>query len=267
MAAAEGGGGARNEVRRAVDMLREAANLIDSSLQTSRNRGTTTVENTALSMPVTSVQIQNASQLVETTEPTQPTMTASTSRGEAALRNFRNLFAGYGPRESNSMCSRSQRSSQPPSKRAKRQSFFIPKDTWTHEFFCLAETNADRIPSRQEKLILQSAGLGRKKLVFGSKDTAKLVQKKLEEAYPKLCQGGGFEILRSGATVKDLVFIRPPPLTGYAVPFLRNESGLGQALAYVRPVQRNLDISELDLGSKVMYSQLSPWGVFFWPLL
>ena len=65
----------------------------------------------------------------------------------------------------------------------------------THEFFCLAETDTDRIPNRQEKFILQSPGLGRKKLVFGSKDTAKLVQEKLENAFPKLSHGGGFEIL------------------------------------------------------------------------
>ena len=228
----------KTEVQRAVDMLREAANLIDSSLQSGRNRGTTRVETRPLLVETSN---QNA---------VSPTNVTST-RGDAALQNFRNLFAGYGPRESSSMCSRNQRAFPPPAKRAKSQSFFIPKETWTHEFFCLAETNTDRIPSRQQKFVLQSAGLGRTKLVFGSKDTAKLVQEKLEKAYTKLSQGGGFEILRSGATVKELVVIRPPSLSGYNVPFLRNESGLGQALAYIRPVQKNLNITELDLESQV----------------
>ncbi len=246
MAGAEGSKGENNEVRRAVDMLREAANLIDCSLQSGRNQGTTRVENSPTLSASTSVLNESC---VETMAPTMTT--TSTTRGEAVLRNFRNLFAGYGPRESSSTCSRNQRPIQPPTKRAKRQSFFIPKETWTHEFFCLAETNQCRIPSRQDKFVLQSAGLGRKKLVFGSKDTAKSVQEKLEKAYPKLSQGGGFEILRSGASVKELVVIRPPSLTGYAVPFLRNESGLGQALAYIRPVQENLDISNLDLESQV----------------
>ena len=32
-----------------------------------------------------------------------------------------------------------------------------------------------------------------------------------------------------------------PPASGYSVPFLRDSSGLGQALAYIRPLQRDLD--------------------------
>ena len=95
--------------------------------------------------------------------------TTTSTRGEAVLRNFRSLFAGYGLQEHPPLRSRNQRVSQPPAKRSKRQSFFIPKETWTHEFFCLAETDTDRIPNCQETFILQSAGLGRKKLVFGSK--------------------------------------------------------------------------------------------------
>ena len=35
----------------------------------------------------------------------------------------------------------------------------------------------------------------------------KLVQETLEKPYPKVSQGGGFEILRSGATVKELVVL------------------------------------------------------------
>ena len=225
----------QTEVQRAVDMLREAANLIDSSLQSGRNRGTTRAENRPL---LAETSNQNA---------LSPTNATST-RGDAALQNFRNLFAGYVPRESSSICSRNQRAFPPPAKPAKSQSFFIPKESWTHEFFY---QHTDRIPSRQQKFVLQSAGLGRKKLVFGSTDTTKLVQEKLEKAYPKLSQGGGFEILRSGATVKELVVVRPPSLSGYNVPFLQNESGLGQALAYIRPVQKNLNITELDLESQV----------------
>ena len=32
-----------------------------------------------------------------------------------------------------------------------------------------------------------------------------------------------------------------PPASGYSVPFLRDSSGLGQALAYIRPLQPDLD--------------------------
>ena len=99
-------------------------------------------------------------------------------------------------------------------------------------------------PSRKEKLELQIAGLGRKKIVFGSKDSALQVKTKLEEEFPKLKNGGGFEILRSGFSPgKSLVLLRPPASVGNSVEFLRDESGLGQALAYIRPLQRSLDVS------------------------
>ena len=31
------------------------------------------------------------------------------------------------------------------------------------------------------------------------------------------------------------------PASGYSIPFLRDSSGLGQALAYIQPLQRYLD--------------------------
>ncbi|CAH3150960.1 unnamed protein product, partial [Porites evermanni] len=130
----------------------------------------------------------------------------SSTRGEV-VKNFRNLFASY------SAASPSQSSHPPPAKRQK--SFYVPKETWTHEFFCLADCARVDSPSRKEKLELQFAGLGRKKIVFGSKDS----------------------------TLQSLVLLRPPASVGNSVEFLRDESGLGQALAYIRPLQRSLDVS------------------------
>ena len=98
----------------------------------------------------------------------------------------------------------------------------------------MADRLADSAPSRSEKLELQS-----------EIRVAVKVKEKLEQAYPKLVTGGRFEILRSGAStsVRGLCVLKPPATTGYSVNFLRNESGLGQALAYVRPLQRSLDTS------------------------
>ena len=59
---------------------------------------------------------------------------------------------------------------------------------------------------------------------------------KLEEVYPKLTSGGGFEILRQGMS-NELVLIEPPP-SGYSVGFLRDIAGLGQAIAFERPLQK-----------------------------
>ena len=61
----------------------------------------------------------------------------------------------------------------------------------------------------------------------------------LEESYPKLKESGGFEILRRGPSPSELTLIPPPP-SGYTVKFLRDSAGLGQAIAFVRPLQCNL---------------------------
>ena len=92
------------------------------------------------------------------------------------------------------------------------------------------------MPSRAEKFQLQDAGLGRKTIVFNLRDQAIAFVEKLESIYPKLKDAGGFELLRSGPSNKDLVVITPPA-SGYSVPFLRESSGLGH---YVRPLQKSL---------------------------
>ena len=81
----------------------------------------------------------------------------SSTRGEV-VKNFRNLFASY------SGVSRSQSSCLPPAKRQK--SLYVPKQTWTHKFFCLVDCAHVDAPSWKEKLELQFAGLGRKKIVW-----------------------------------------------------------------------------------------------------
>ena len=68
---------------------------------------------------------------------------------------------------------------------------------------------------------------------------------KLYEVYPKLKEGGGFELLRSGSTANELVRIKPP-MAGYSVPFLRDVSGLSQALAYIRPLQKKLSMEVVE---------------------
>jgi hypothetical protein len=65
------------------------------------------------------------------------------------------------------------------------------------------------------------------------------VKTKLEEIYPKLENGGGFEIMRRGPQANELMVIQPPR-SGYSVPYLRDSAGLGQAIAFIRPIQTNL---------------------------
>ena len=178
-AGSSGSSGTRSSRERAVNLLRVVQNLLE------RND-----------------DVEQGRQSSQDEAGPSPSGEKSSTRGEV-VKNFRNLFASY------SAASRSQSSRPPPAKRQK--SLYVPKETWTHEFFCLADCARVDAPSRKEKLELQFAGLGRKKIVFGSKDSALQVKTKLKEEFPKLKDGGGFEILRSGFSPgKSLVLLEGP---------------------------------------------------------
>ncbi|CAB4007572.1 E3 ubiquitin- ligase pub2 [Paramuricea clavata] len=108
-------------------------------------------------------------------------------------------------------------SAKRPRKSNSSQRSYKVKETWMHKFFCLADSGCSSVPSRAVEFQLQSAGLGRKKIIFEWKGNPFTFKAKLEEIFPRLLA---------------------------TVPFLRDISGLGQALAYVRPAQINLDITE-----------------------
>ena len=140
------------------------------------------------------------------------------------------------------MCAKTVKATK--ARKPTRPLYYKPKETWTHDLFCLSDPQQETIPCKSQKLELQAAGLDKKTLVFGNKDGSVNVSKKLEAAYPKLKSGGGFEILRSGIG-NSLAFLQPPA-TGYSVSYLRNQAGLGQALAYLRPLQLELDVSPVQ---------------------
>lgn len=58
------------------------------------------------------------------------------------------------------------------------------------------------------------------------------------EAFTALQEGGGYEILRTGdGRSYDFILI-PMPSTGFSVPYFK--SVLGQAKAYLRPLQKDI---------------------------
>lgn len=120
------------------------------------------------------------------------------------------------------------------------------------------------MPSRSEKFQLQDAGLGRKTIVFHRKDQPLAFAEKVESVYPKLKDAGGFELLRSGPSNKDLVVITPPA-SGYSVAFLRESSGLGQAVAYIRPLQKSLSMAVVKNVFKVRSTGVRPFWECGWP--
>ena len=247
----------------AINLLREATDILSTSViqssvavtptvppnnssRSSEPRLTNVPPNGPVSNPVPAQEVQPAG----CSSNLHALSATASEREQTVLSEFRSLFAPYRnnstPSNSSSF-STLQRASRPStSRRATRPApYYRVKETWTHEFICLGNPDEKTVPSKLQKLELQSAGLGRKKIVFGNKDGALKLKSTLESFYPKLKFGGGFEILRSGSN-NELILI-PVPATGYSVPYLRDSSGLGQALAYIRPVQVSLDLSPIEV--------------------
>ena len=63
---------------------------------------------------------------------------------------------------------------------------------------------------------------------------------------PKIERWWRFWIAEDG--LSNLIYPNPiyPAAEGYSVPFLRDAAGLGQALAYIRPLQMDLDSSAVE---------------------
>ena len=95
-------------------------------------------------------------------------------RSERVIQNFRSLFSPYPARSvpGPSLSARNNSYRPPPPKQLKKTIFFQVKETWTHDFFCLASKTATIVPPRGEKISLQNAGLGRRKVVFPCRASA-----------------------------------------------------------------------------------------------
>ena len=77
---------------------------------------------------------------------------------------------------------------------------------WVHKFSCLESTVADRVPTSQSaKMVLEEAGLGEKVVTIPDIDcTPDTFHKLLLTAYPKLREGGGFELMRCLPQSRDM---------------------------------------------------------------
>ena len=101
--------------------------------------------------------------------------------------------------------------------------------------------------NKEELEKLRQAGLGRRKIVFPNKNAGfTAFSDVIMEKYPKLRDGGGFQLLRAlggggGKRHLDLII---PGKDGYSIPYLRETQCLGQAILYVRPLQANLSMEK-----------------------
>lgn len=61
--------------------------------------------------------------------------------------------------------------------------------------------------------------------------------------FPKLKDGGGFELLRPyGATRTKTLQVIPCPSEGYTPHYLQDTIGIHAAIVYIRPLQKDLDM-------------------------
>lgn len=124
--------------------------------------------------------------------------------------------------------------------------------TWTVTVLCLADKNAKKVPSVEERTVLMKAGLGAKKIQFDVDDEESDVMRKLESddlrneetiGFPQLKSCGGFELLNCKQNCRQLTLINCP----WNIRSLKSYIG-NQAKIYIRPIQSSLDTTPKDQG-------------------
>ena len=121
--------------------------------------------------------------------------------------------------------------------------------TWTHSWVCLSTTSDDTIPDASDRVTLKLAGLGEKRFTLDCCATAQELYDVLEYQFPKLKDGGGFELLRTGeGGSRELEVVRMPA-GGYTTEYLK--AVIHNAKLYIRPLQSDLSVEQCSSGSDV----------------
>ena len=95
-------------------------------------------------------------------------------------------------------------------------------------------------PSSQEKAELMQAGLGLRSLSLTDSTDPDVFMREIMEAYPKLQNVGGFDLLRTGSKRHNMLEVLLIPSTGHSASFVR--SLVGQAKVYIRPIQQDIGL-------------------------
>ena len=103
-----------------------------------------------------------------------------------------------------------------------------PKESWTHDFCLLSNTEQDKTHSQESLVALKGAELGRKRVFFPNKSgNFEHMKHVLENEYEKLkSQDGAFELIRVElfGTSGPLKLILMPS-DGYSTPYVRDLVG------------------------------------------
>nr|XP_023661160.1 uncharacterized protein LOC111840491 [Paramormyrops kingsleyae] len=121
------------------------------------------------------------------------------------------------------------------------------KKTFTHRFFCLANRRQEVVPGTAEKYELEKAGLGERRLTFSDKFcTATEFTNMLLSHYPALHDCGGYQLLRiRGSSRSRTLAVIDCPSNGYTPHYLCTSANIGQAIIYVRPLQKDISLQNL----------------------
>ena len=128
----------------------------------------------------------------------------------------------------------------PPNKKLKSDK----KVAWRHKFVCLAYRDQERSPTTDsDKDELFQAGLGEREISFPSLDmNATDFKGVLLESFPKLKDGGGYQLLKGVPNSRTLEVLS---LSVHTSPSLLKQR-VGNSRTYIRPIQKDLDLSPIE---------------------
>uniref|UniRef100_A0A8C1P360 HECT domain-containing protein n=1 Tax=Cyprinus carpio TaxID=7962 RepID=A0A8C1P360_CYPCA len=132
--------------------------------------------------------------------------------------------------------------------------------SYTHRFFCLSKRKECEVPSPSVKNKLERSGIGEKRITFPDKYcTPQDFSDHLFQHFPILKECGGFQLLRSrGSTRSKILETIPCPDDGYCPEYLLSESVMiGQAVIYIRPLQKDIDVQNLESDQPVSTGPLT----------
>ena len=148
----------------------------------------------------------------------------------------RNRLFNFGFRRSSAKRSKSARSV--PKTKKKRLNI------WSDDFVCLWSTTTTKPPSCLEIADLIRAGLGKKQITLFDGDGSHELHREILHTFPRLSEGGGYELLRVAESGQRNLCVIPSQSDGYSVSYLLEV--LRQAKVYIRPVQNDLSLDSCD---------------------
>ena len=234
--------------------LTEAARLLSQAATSLINSPLGLIQNGA-----TSRESNDTSRTTTTTTTTvAPQHTTIDGRSTRARDEFRRLFAPYHTQSSTSTSrfgpstSFQRRASCTPARqRTKKKK--TKKDV-TVKFFCLASTTQHNVSNCEEKQHLLVAGLGEKKVSLPVVANANDLTIALKETYPKLQDSGGYELLHTRPSSRELNLIHEGE-KGYTIDFLKRF--VGQGRVYIRPIQCDLDLTVMETSKNREFEQVA----------